>query len=171
MQPRGPAVQVEDVAHGGVGSLLHGRGRHVADGDACGHEVRGAVTRTVLASRRCPRMLGDKCRLPAPCRVGKPPTGPGGRQGGGQEERGCLGGCPRLLLPLLNHLPLDLLERGLGQATPPRALPSPHPTPSHPAPPSSACDKMLRQGQEIVQGRPSDNRAGGPVTLGKKAAA
>lgn len=36
VQPRVPPVQVQHVAHGGVGRLLHGGRRDVADGDPCG---------------------------------------------------------------------------------------------------------------------------------------
>lgn len=34
VEPSVPPVQVEDVAHGGVGRLLHGRRRNVTHGDA-----------------------------------------------------------------------------------------------------------------------------------------
>ena len=86
------------MAHGGVGGLLHGRGRHVADGDAWRCETHRAITGMVLAvAGGSPRDMfwpGGQIKAgTCPCPGGRLPMGPTGRQGGDDGGQGGGGGC------------------------------------------------------------------------------
>ena len=87
------------MAHGGVGGLLHGRGRHVADGDAWRCETHRAITGMVLAvAGGSPRDMfwpGGQIKAgTCPCPGGRLPMGPTGRQGGDDGGQGGGGGLP-----------------------------------------------------------------------------
>jgi len=56
VEPRVPPVEVEDVADGGVGRLLHGGRGDVADGDPCG----GNTTKHNRGSARPPALLPSR---------------------------------------------------------------------------------------------------------------
>lgn len=57
VEPRVPSVEVEDVADGGVGRLLHGSRGDVADGDPCGR----TRLRSSQAQPQTKAVWGQRC--------------------------------------------------------------------------------------------------------------
>lgn len=69
VEPRVPPVEVEDVADGGVGRLLHGGRGDVADGDPCGRtRLRGSHAQPqtkAVWGQRCARSCSAWTKSPS----------------------------------------------------------------------------------------------------------